>query len=295
MRRYLILLLASMLVVASGCGSTESTTSHDETKVEESAKAKTTQEKQEDLTPRPSEESTPSYDVVYLGKDQTLYSLAQKHNTSVEGILAANDHISDPRNIPAGKPVLIPVKDTATSQKEETASQPGHQASGENSTSSGSEAEPENEKNAEAAAEPKDVSHSELHRGQSDARFWWPTAGEVIRGFKDSLRGYEDPGIGIAAPGGQEVCAVADGTVRASVDSGRKGNRGWERVVVIRHDNNFVSWYGLLSERTVEKGQEVQQGQRIGRVSPRGIDGRTQLEFRLYRDEQEVDPVQHLP
>jgi len=290
--KHLTLAVTVTLAVALGCGSTQ--TKQDSTKKEKggkpAAEQKTEQkERQEEPTNRVAPGSAPSYEAVSLDKGQTLSSLARNHDVTVKQILAANEHIEDPKSIPVGKPIFIPTGQTSeeqTSQKAEAKEGAG------GSTDSAEEAK---KSTSAETVKPKDVSPADLHRGQGDARFWWPTSGEVVRKFGKIFRSSRNPGLGIAAPAGQEVCSIADGTVQVSRDTSSKGDRQWEHVVVIKHDNNFESWYGLLSSTTVEKDQKVEKGQRIGLVSPRGIDGQPQLEFRLYRNGQKVDPTEYLP
>ncbi len=292
MRNYLTLAVTVILAVALGCGSTRTKQVSKDQKQEATSSAQQQQISQETRQQEATEASgaspAPSYDAVSLQKGQTLSSLAREYDISVEQILAANDHIKDPKSIPVGKPIFIPTGQTSAEQ----ASQKAEMDTG----SSGGGAEAGAEKPAsDETVEPKDLSPSDLHRGQADARFWWPTNGEVVRKFGNIFRSSKNPGLGIAAPAGQEVCAIADGTVQVSRDTSSNGDRQWEHVVVIKHDNNFESWYGLLSSTTVEKNQKVEQGQRIGLVSPRGIDGQPQLEFRLYQNGQKVDPTEYLP
>ena len=299
--RYLMMLMmgaALVLLAAPGCSQTQTKTTT--TKAEITRTKRTSPEKKsastDKSTPAAQSASGPTaYDSTFIQKDQTLYSLAQKHDVTVDALLAANDHIENPRDIEVGEIVLIPVKGGASAAKKADGSAKKKTTDEESKTRQSSPEKQQSSTASESSPEPKDVPDSALHRGNPDARFWWPTAGEVIPDSQSNLRKSDEPGIGIAAPGGQEVCAVADGKIIASLHSGRIGGGGRGHVVVIRHNKKMVSWYGLLGKRTAREGQKVKQGQRIGLVSPKGVDGRTQLEFKMFRNEKEIDPVSQLP
>ena len=109
-----------------------------------------------------------------------------------------------------------------------------------------------------------------LHRGRSSHPYWWPTAGTISRRFGDAVRGLSEAGIGIAAPGGTEVCAVAAGTVICCVRAPPGSQRGWGNVVAIRHSSGLVSWYAQLGQVAVKEWQKVAKGERIGTVGSSG-------------------------
>lgn len=98
-------------------------------------------------------------------------------------------------------------------------------------------------------------------------------------------------GTDYAAPTGTPVQSIATGKV---IFSGRNGGGG--NVVEVRHSNGYVSYYMHLSRRSVNVGQKVQQGQRIGLVGMTGLATGPHLDFRLRRNGQFVNfERMHLP
>ena len=133
----------------------------------------------------------------------------------------------------------------------------------------------------------------DLHRGKPASAYWWPTQGRVVRRYGQMVRGLPEHGIGIAAPAGTEVCAVAAGTVVTCVRADAARSSAWGCVVAVSHAGNVVSWYACLGEIAVEKGEHVTRGEPIGTIGAGADDG--ELAFRLFRNNRLVDPEDYLP
>jgi lipoprotein NlpD len=116
----------------------------------------------------------------------------------------------------------------------------------------------------------------------------WPAEGTVIATF---LAG--DPtrqGIDIAGSGGQPVRAAADGVV---VYSG-SGLVGYGELVIVKHNDQWLSAYGHNRARLVNEGQLVKAGQQIAEMGRSGA-SRDMLHFEIRYNGKPVDPQQHLP
>jgi murein DD-endopeptidase MepM/ murein hydrolase activator NlpD len=122
---------------------------------------------------------------------------------------------------------------------------------------------------------------------RSNAEFRWPARGRVIQGF--SGRGGSE-GINIALPEGTPIKAAEGGTV-AYAGSELKG---YGNLVLIRHDNGFVSAYAHNSELAVKRGERVTRGQTIAKSGQTGNVTTPQLHFELRKGSTPVDPMQHL-
>ena len=133
-----------------------------------------------------------------------------------------------------------------------------------------------------------------VQRDGSTGRFQWPLQGRLTRRYGDRLRRFSEPGIGIQAPGGRPVRAIASGEVICCVQGGRFPTAGWGNVVAVRHYDGWVSWYGQLGQVSVDEGQSVGGGAEIGTIGSGGQE-QTELAFRLFRDERPVDPLKFLP
>lgn len=115
--------------------------------------------------------------------------------------------------------------------------------------------------------------------------FRWPARGRVINGF-----GNGNEGINIAVPEGTPIKA-AEGGVVAYAGSELKG---YGNLVLIRHDNGFVTAYANNAELKVKRGDKVTRGQTIARSGQTGNVTSPQVHFELRKGSTPVDPVPHL-
>lgn len=116
----------------------------------------------------------------------------------------------------------------------------------------------------------------------------WPNGGPVISRF--SANGSLNKGIDIGGELGQPVLAASDGTV---VYAG-SGLRGYGELVIIKHNDTYVSAYGHNRRLLVREGQQVKVGQTIAEMGSTGAD-RVKLHFEIRRQGKPVDPLQYLP
>ncbi len=116
----------------------------------------------------------------------------------------------------------------------------------------------------------------------------WPADGNVVGTYAGG-----DPtrqGIDIAGKGGQPVRAAADGVV---VYSG-SGLVGYGELVIVKHDDQWLSAYGHNRARLVNEGQLVKAGQQIAEMGRSGA-ARDMLHFEIRYNGKPVDPQQYLP
>lgn len=125
----------------------------------------------------------------------------------------------------------------------------------------------------------------------ADAEFRWPVKGRVISQFGSKAGGGANDGINIAVPEGTPVKAAEGGQVIYA------GNelKGYGNLVLVRHDNGWVSAYGHNSEVMVRKGDRVVRGQNIARAGQTGDVASPQLHFELRKGSKPVNPLEHLP
>jgi lipoprotein NlpD len=120
-----------------------------------------------------------------------------------------------------------------------------------------------------------------------DLQFSWPASGRIVNSFSDSAN---LKGIGIAGKSGQPVYASAPGRV---IFSGT-GIRGFGKLIVIKHNNAFLSVYGHNNELLVKEGQNVVKGQKIAEMGNTDAD-QVKLHFEIRRYGKPVDPLSLLP
>lgn len=121
-----------------------------------------------------------------------------------------------------------------------------------------------------------------------DAGHWeWPTRGKVARGFAADG---SSKGLDIAGDVGQIVVAAAGGKV---VYSG-SALKGYGELVIIKHDEQYLSAYGYNRRRLVEEGQRVLAGQPIAELGE-GPEQKPLLHFEVRDRGKPVDPLPLLP
>lgn len=131
------------------------------------------------------------------------------------------------------------------------------------------------------------ASNFEANKG----KLGWPVSRGVIkakygkgRSLTDSSVEVNNPGIKIATVSNAEVKAVFNGEV-SEILVIKRGNP----AIMIRH-GNYLSIYTNLSKIYVKKGDKVTTGQAIGQVFTNRINGETLLGFRIYKNNQKLNP-----
>jgi lipoprotein NlpD len=124
-------------------------------------------------------------------------------------------------------------------------------------------------------------------RSVSGVTWRWPASGKLASRFKSSDA---IPGVEIAGKAGDSVLAAADGVV---VYSGN-GLVGYGELIIIKHNDSFLSAYGHNRKRLVKEGQRVSSGQQIAEMGSTGASS-NELEFQIRKNGNPVDPMDYLP
>ncbi len=116
----------------------------------------------------------------------------------------------------------------------------------------------------------------------------WPTAGKINVQFG----GKPGTGTGILINGkaGQAVHAAASGTV---VYAG-SGLIGYGQLIILKHNDTYLSAYGYNASLLVKEGQAIKKGQRIATMGE-GPERKALLHFEIRRNGKPVNPRQYLP
>ena len=115
----------------------------------------------------------------------------------------------------------------------------------------------------------------------------WPTRGAVIAGFSPKAG---RKGIDIGGKTGQSVYAASGGSV---VYAGT-GLRGYGRLIIVKHDETFLSAYAHNRKLLVREGRQVEKGEKIAEMGSTGSN-RVKLHFQIRRRGTPVDPRRYLP
>ncbi len=122
--------------------------------------------------------------------------------------------------------------------------------------------------------------------GGDDVGFVWPAQGSVVAPFDEG----KNKGVAIAGRMGDPVLAAADGRV---VYAGA-GLRGYGNLIILKHNNTFLTAYAHNQALLVKEDQTVKQGQRIAEMGSSDAD-RVKLHFEVRRNGKPVDPIAYLP
>ena len=119
-----------------------------------------------------------------------------------------------------------------------------------------------------------------------DLAWAWPARGSVINGFDE----VKNKGLDISGVAGESVLAAADGRVvyvGASL-------RGYGNLIILKHNNTYLTAYAHNQVLLVKEDQAVRRGQKIAEMGNSDAD-RVKLHFEVRRQGKPVDPAKYLP
>ncbi len=122
--------------------------------------------------------------------------------------------------------------------------------------------------------------------GSDEIAWIWPTSGAVLAGF-DELK---NKGLDIAGKAGDPVLAAADGRV---VYVGA-GLRGYGNLIILKHNNTYLTAYAHNQTLLIKEDQSVRKGQKIAEMGSSDAD-RVKLHFEVRKQGKPVDPANYLP
>ena len=196
----------------------------------------------------------------------TLYSIAWRYGLDYQQLVRWNSISANYIIQPGQQLKLLGPDSNKVQQSKTTNSQPGGQV---------------------------DSTSKQKTTGSSPGNTWvakwrWPTEGKVLNTFEiDKL---SQRGIDIGGKLGQSVHAVADGKV---VYSGN-GLAGYGNLIIIKHNDTFLSAYAYNQQRLVKEGVTVKAGKLISKMG-RHNNGSPRLHFEIRKNGEPVDPLKYLP
>ena len=206
------------------------------------------------------ESRTAASDVHRVQKGDTLYSIAWRYGLDYKGLAAVNS-IKSPYTIFVDQKIVLRGEPKKSVRKKSTQCK---------------------------KTQPKPCTQSPSPPNVPQVVWQWPIKGEVIKGF--SLSGNLNKGIDIKGGTGARVNAAAAGVV---VYAG--GNlRGYGKLVIVKHNDRFLSAYGNNQDIRVQEGDRVTSGQMLARVGTSGSDIEM-LHFEIRLNGKPENPLQYLP
>lgn len=138
--------------------------------------------------------------------------------------------------------------------------------------------------NAQAAPVPTATTAAS---GDEGLAFIWPASGPLLGGFDEA----KNKGLDIGGKAGDAVMAAADGQV---VYAGA-GLRGYGNLLILKHNNTFLTAYAHNQTLLVREDQKVKKGQKIAEMGNSDSTSGVKLHFEIRRQGKPVDPAKLLP
>ncbi|MEO1136012.1 MAG: M23 family metallopeptidase [Pseudomonadota bacterium] len=232
----------------------------------------------------PSRAGAPSTTRRVVARDQlyevrrgdTLFAISRKTGVPVANIATANN-LRAPYALDVGRQLLIPQAPTGavrTVRAEQTTPARKHVET------------PREQAPASVAEITRNASYTPPPASAA-TMFEWPLRGAVVSEFGSGNLGRRNDGVNIAAPVGAPVRAAAAGQV---VYRGSE-LEGFGNLLLLKHQDGFVTAYAHNDTMLVKKGDQVRQGQVIAKVGQTGAVTTPQLHFEIRQDSRAVDPV----
>jgi len=231
---------------------------------------------------------------VYWGRHvvqpgETLYSIAWRYGRDYRELGNANG-IGPPWNLKAGQVLRLDLRgNVTTGSQTAVASKSAASASRTPSRASPPKQTPSTvPKPAVTRAPSKDTPLVSQTQTVARIEWRWPHVGTVIAGYSTS--GKVNKGIDIAGQAGDAVRAAAMGNV---VYAGN-GLLGYGNLIIVNHNEHYLSAYAHNRKILVQEGEDVKAGQVIAELGSSGAE-RPMLHFEIRKSGNPVDPVHYLP
>ena len=214
----------------------------------------------------------------------TLYQIARAHNLEIDEIKRWNN-ISDANQLSVGQVLKLSGSAAGASTPSATPTTPATPAApAEPKPVPLDQPEPPAATTPPAEA-PATVPTPPRASDASLISWGWPASGPILQAFSSSTKG-----IDIGGSLGDPVAAAADGKVMYSGN----GVRGLGNLIIINHQNGFITAYAHNQTLLVKTGQTVKRGAKIAEVGQSDTTS-PRLHFEIRRQGTPVDPLQYLP
>ncbi len=207
-----------------------------------------------------------SSDWVTVRRGDTLFSISFSHGYDFKTIARING-IKKPYTIYPGQRLRL--KSTAKSVRKKSSSKKATKSS---------------KKTSKKSSRPV----KKVTRQYSTIRWQWPVKGRILRGY--SSKAPRKKGIGITARRDQEIHAAAPGKVVYSGD----GLIGYGNLIILKHDETYLSAYAHNSKVFIKEGQQVKKGQKVALMGV-NENNTPMLHFEIRKNGKPVNPLGYLP
>lgn len=199
-------------------------------------------------------------------RGDTLASIARRYGTTYQD-LAKKNNIKPPYALNVGQKIAL------------TGKAPSNTA-GQNSSAQKTNNTQKN-----------DTKTSTYVSTKRSTKFMWPVSGKVILSFGATGKGRKNDGINISAPIGTSVKAADKGVIAYAGN----GLKGFGNLILIKHQDGYITAYAHTEKILVKKGQSVARGEKIATVGKTGGVSAPQLHFEVRAGKKAVNPKNYLP
>ena len=221
---------------------------------------------------------------VYFGvhvvrRGETLYSIAKRYSREFSELAGANG-IAPPYIIHPGQKLDLEKRVKLAPRAAPAVKNPPQNSANVTEGKSRNEAM-------------KTVTESKKANEFKEIKWRWPHIGPILAKYThatDKKSNLSNKGLDVGGKVGDPIYAAAPGEV---VYAG-SGLLGYGNLVIITHDDRYLSAYAHNRKLLVTEGQQIEQGQQIAELGASGSD-QPKLHFEIRRDGQPVDPLQYLP
>ena len=233
------------------------------------------------------EDSSRRVHVVQSG--DTLFSIAWQHELNMRELIDWND-LQDPDLILVGQSLFLePARTTADEDAQRNLEDSVSKLGSDIITSPLGGTTEHSGLDVKRIPQPKPSTvESTSVPPSSDSPWIWPIRGPLVSPFGSTEE--TGDGIGIGGDIEADIRASAPGEV---VYAGR-GLATYGNLIIVKHNDTYLSAYGHNDELLVEEGETVAQGQVIARMGL-GPERQPQVHFEIRRNGTPVDPTQYLP
>ena len=229
----------------------------------------------------------------------SLYKIARQYGVRTSDLQRYNA-ITDPRRVMPGTVLRVPGggrPDTYASTETTVSERPAQKTNGNRyaalTNGQTSDAMPVARGVRTVAISPTRMTKTVRRSSDDDAvaRLRWPVRGKMIAGFGSRADGTHNDGVNFAVPTGTDVSAADEGVVAYAGSE----LRSYGNLILLRHDNGWVTAYAHNSRLMVSRGDKVQRGQVIAKSGDSGQVDQPQVHFELRQSSKKpVDPIPYL-
>ena len=219
-------------------------------------------------------------------KGDTLYSISRRYSVDVTTLSRVNN-LQAPYTLAIGQRLALPgsvSNDTETTSSTSTAKKSSSFSFWKKSTSTTKTTTKKTTTSTKKSTPKKVTTYRK-------SKFAWPLKGKIISPYGTIGKGRNNDGINIKAKLGEAVKAADAGTVAYA------GNelKGFGNLILIKHNDGWITAYAHNDRLFVKKGQKVRKGEKIAAAGSTGGVNTPQLHFEIRSGTKALNPMNYLP